>query len=122
MTHRARPRVHLLTGGPAWEDRKKKGNEPLKLNKRQKAAKRKLIGRMADLKAAVTRRDWPAARAARSAAWDEIDALVPDLTRNERQALWQYKILIRAGEDQARRGRMRTNPQTRRDQGEGDGR
>jgi hypothetical protein len=105
VTHRARPRARLLTGGPDWETRQAQKNSPPALTKRQKAAKKNLNRHMADLKAAVSRRDWPAARAARSAAWDEIGRLADNLTREERQALWKYKLLIRSGEEQARRRR-----------------
>ena len=103
MTHRPRPRVHLLTGGPAWEERRAKGNSTPQLSKKQKAAKRKLSTHMAELKAAVSRRDWPAARAARAAAWNEVNQLADHLTRDERQLLYKYKLLLRAGEEQARR-------------------
>ncbi|MFC9757143.1 hypothetical protein [Streptomyces sp. NPDC056921] len=58
---------------------------------------------MAELDAAVKRSDWRAARAARSAAWDEIGRLSDDLTREERKRLWEHEQRILAGEAQARR-------------------
>ncbi|MFD7441006.1 hypothetical protein [Streptomyces sp. NPDC059909] len=78
-----------------------------KLTKRQKAAKKKLNEHMTDLKAAISRRDWSRARAARAAAWDEVGRLADHLTRDERRALWKYKLLLKAGEEQARQARRR---------------
>lgn len=112
MTHRARPRVHLLTGGPAWEERGALGKPgraggPSGFTKRQKAARKPLNRAMNQLAAAVNRRDWRAARTARAAAWDEVDKLNPDLTREERKKLWEYKQRILAGETQDRRSPRR---------------
>ncbi|WP_225860916.1 hypothetical protein [Streptomyces triticiradicis] len=58
---------------------------------------------MNQLSQAVSRRDWRAARTARSAAWDEVNKLDHELTREERKKLWQYKQQIVAGEAQDRR-------------------
>lgn len=108
MTHRARPRVHFVTGGPTWDERHSapKG-QPRRTKKRftkkQKAARRQLVEVMDELGAAVRRRDWRAARAARSAAWVEVKGLADDLTRDERQELGKYKQQILAGEDRDRR-------------------
>lgn len=102
MTHRARPRVHLLTGGPAWEERRAKPKQT-GFTKKQKAARKPLNQAMNQLAAAANRRDWRAARIARAAAWDEVDKLNPDLTREERKKLWDYKHRILAGETQDRR-------------------
>ncbi|WAZ26224.1 hypothetical protein STRCI_007778 [Streptomyces cinnabarinus] len=101
MTNRARPRVHLLTGGPTWEVRKAMPDQP-GFTKRQKQARKPLLQAMRRLGEAVKRRDWRAARAARAAAWDEVDKLNPDLTREERQRLWKYKQQIAAGETRDR--------------------
>ncbi|MFD5812856.1 hypothetical protein [Streptomyces sp. NPDC127038] len=62
-----------------------------------------MTGLMAALDDAVKRRDWRAARAARAAAWDEVDRLADYLTRDERQRLWNYKRQIVVGEAQDRR-------------------
>ncbi|MFI8962035.1 hypothetical protein ACIGO8_07960 [Streptomyces sp. NPDC053493] len=56
------------------------------------------------LKAALARRDLLAARAARSAAWDEVAKLADNLTQLERRELWKCKILIRSIE-KARRNK-----------------
>lgn len=103
MTHRGRPRVHLLTGGPTWEVRRATPPTSAKFTKGQKAAREPLLKQMAELDAAVKRSDWRAARAARAAAWDEIGRLSDDLTREERKKLWEHKQRILAGEAQARR-------------------
>ncbi|MFD5875723.1 hypothetical protein [Streptomyces sp. NPDC060322] len=95
--------MHLLTGGPVWEQRKAKLQQQAKFTKRQKDARRPVLKLMRDLEAAVKKRDWRAARTARSAAWNEIGRLADDLTREERKKLWEYKHLITAGEDQDRR-------------------
>jgi hypothetical protein len=58
---------------------------------------------MAQLGEAVNRRDRCAARMARSEAWDEVNRLADDLTREERKKLWTYKQRILAGETQDRR-------------------
>lgn len=106
MTHRARPRVHLLTGGPAWEERRSSGKaKQAGFTKKQKAARKPLNRAMNQLAAAVNRRDWRAAREARAAAWEEVDKLNPDLTREERKKLWEYKQRILAGDAQNRRSR-----------------
>ncbi|MGW7366968.1 hypothetical protein ACWGI8_26930 [Streptomyces sp. NPDC054841] len=99
MTHRARPRARLLTGGPDWEARQAKQKQLPGLSRREKAAKRKLDEHMADLKAAISQRDWPAARAARNAAWNEVNQLAEHLTRSERPKLGKYKRLLLAGEE-----------------------
>ncbi|CCK25015.1 hypothetical protein BN159_0636 [Streptomyces davaonensis JCM 4913] len=101
MTNRARPRVHLLTGGPAWEVRRAMPEQP-GFSKRQKEARKPLLQAMSQLSEAVKRRNWRAARAARAAAWDEVDKLIPDLTREERKMLWKYKQQIAAGESRDR--------------------
>ncbi|GAA1888558.1 hypothetical protein GCM10009837_08030 [Streptomyces durmitorensis] len=107
MTHRARPRVHFVTGGPTWDERHSQSrgqarNSPRHFTKKQKAARKPLNKAMNQLGEAVSRRDWRAARIARSAAWDEVNALNPDLTWEERQKLWQYKQRILAGETKGR--------------------
>ncbi|MFF3896417.1 hypothetical protein ACFYY3_25230 [Streptomyces sp. NPDC001812] len=101
MTHRARPRVHLLTGGPAWEERRAKPQQS-KFTKKQKLAREPLNKAMNQLSEAVARQDWRAARTARSAAWDEVNKLVDELTREERKKLWEYKQRILAGEARKR--------------------
>ena len=78
MTHRARPRVHLLTGGPSPEERRAlaaqgRGGRPASFTKRQKQARKPLLRSMNELSEAVKRGDWHAARIARAAAWDEVD-------------------------------------------------
>ncbi|MFD7609735.1 hypothetical protein [Streptomyces sp. NPDC059828] len=110
MTHRARPRARLLTGGPDWEARQAKAKQPPGLSRREKAAKQKLDQYMADLKAAISRHDWPVARGVRAAAWGEVNKLAEHLTRDERQKLGKYKLLLLAGEEQARRNRRREAP------------
>ncbi|MBC2907334.1 hypothetical protein [Streptomyces cupreus] len=118
MTHRGRPRVHLLTGGPAWEERRaapKPGysKAPYRgFSKNQRKARKPLNAIMAQLAEAMKQRDWRAARIARSAAWDEVNKLDEDLTRQERKKLWQYKQSLLAGEAQDRRRdvRRRTLP------------
>ncbi|MFI9618178.1 hypothetical protein ACIG8S_04590 [[Kitasatospora] papulosa] len=97
--------MHLLTGGPAWEQRKVKLPQQAKFTKRQKEARKPVLKLMRELEAALKKRDWRAARAARSAAWDEVGRLADDLTREERKKLWECKHLITAGEDQDRRRR-----------------
>ncbi|MCX4849869.1 hypothetical protein [Streptomyces sp. NBC_00893] len=105
MTHRARPRVHLLTGAPVWEVRRAKAAQAVKFTKRQKAARKPLLKLMADLQAAVRGGDWRTARTLRSAAWDAVGQLADDLTREERKKLWEHKLQILAGEDRARRAK-----------------
>lgn len=107
MTNRGRPRVHLLTGGPAWEERR---NRPKAtgFTKRQKLARKPLLQALAQLDEAVRLRDWRRARLARAAAWTEVEKLADDLTREERKRLWKYKHQILAGEAQDRRRRERT--------------
>ncbi|MFE4214200.1 hypothetical protein [Streptomyces sp. NPDC056844] len=102
MARSSRPRVHLLTGGPAWEERRAAPKQ-VGFTKKQKAARKPLNKLMAELGAAVNRQDWRAARAARSAAWDEVNKLADNLTREEREKLWKYKHRILAGEAQDRR-------------------
>lgn len=97
MARNSRPRVHLLTGGPAWEERRAAPKQ-VGFTKGQKAARKPLNKLMAELDAAVNRQDWRAARATRSAAWDEVNKLADDLTREERQKLWKCKHRILAGE------------------------
>ncbi|MFJ9101268.1 hypothetical protein ACIRJM_22705 [Streptomyces sp. NPDC102405] len=58
---------------------------------------------MKQLALAVKRGDWRAARRARAAAWDEVKKLHPELTRDERRQLGEYKERIRAGEAHDRR-------------------
>ncbi|WP_222109269.1 hypothetical protein [Streptomyces cupreus] len=70
--------------------------------KSQKAARKQLTELMAQLEAAVQRRDWPAARTARSAAWDEVNRLADNLTHEERKKLWTHKQRILTGEAQDR--------------------
>lgn len=106
MTHRGRPRVHLLTGGPAWEERRatsKARSAPARYTKKQRQARKPLLAAMGQLSEAVKRGDWRAARRARAAAWDEVDKLNPELTREERKQLWDYKQRILAGEARRRR-------------------
>lgn len=64
----------------------------------QQAARVPLRTVMGQLDAAVARRDWRAARAARSAAWAEVDKLVDHLTREERRELGEYGRRIVRGE------------------------
>lgn len=42
MTHRSRPRVHLLTGGPDWEQRQT-AVKSVPFTKRQKEARKPLL-------------------------------------------------------------------------------
>ncbi|PPS85385.1 hypothetical protein [Streptomyces sp. MH60] len=104
MTHRSRPRVHLLTGGPDWEQRRATV-KPVPFSRRQKEARKPLLALMQDLCAAIERGDWASARAARSAAWGEVNRLADNLTTEERKQLWRDKRRIVAGEarDRARR-------------------
>ncbi|MEU3556385.1 hypothetical protein [Streptomyces fragilis] len=104
MTHRSRPRVHLLTGGPNWEQRQAPAKS-VPFSRRQREARKPLLRLMEDLREAVERGDWASARAARSAAWGEVNRLADNLTTEERKQLWQYKRRIVAGEvrDRARR-------------------
>ncbi|MGW3800110.1 hypothetical protein [Streptomyces clavifer] len=102
MARSSRPRVHLLTGGPTWEERRAAPKQ-VGFTKKQKTARKPLNKLMTELGAAVNRRDWRAARAARSAAWDEVNKLADDLTREDREKLWKYKHRIVAGEAQERR-------------------
>ncbi|MEU9405125.1 hypothetical protein AB0E08_05360 [Streptomyces sp. NPDC048281] len=105
MTHRARPRVHLLAGGPAWEERRSSAKAAQAgFTKKQKATRKPLNQAMGQLAAAVNRGDWHAARIARAAAWDEVDKLNPDLTREERKKLWEYKQRILAADKRSPRG------------------
>ena len=101
--HRGRPRVRLTSGGPDWETRKAKTQQLRRLTKRQKVAKKPLNKQMAALRDALKRRDLPAVKASRSAAWDEVDKLAPELTREERRELWYCKFRIRAMVDRSRR-------------------
>ncbi|MFE5096585.1 hypothetical protein ACFRCI_41315 [Streptomyces sp. NPDC056638] len=104
MVHRSRPRVHLLTGGPDWEQRRATVKS-VPFTKRQKEARKPLLALMEELREAVERGDWASARAARSAAWGEVNRLADNLTTEERKQLWRYKRRIVAGEarDRARR-------------------
>lgn len=117
MTHRARPRVHLLTGGPAWEERRAQGTpgrgaRSAGFTKKQRQARKPLLNAMNQLGEAVKREDWRAARIARAAAWDEVDKLNPDLTHEERKKLWEYKQRILAGETRKRRPPRQRNSQS----------
>ncbi|WP_328875988.1 hypothetical protein OHT76_41195 [Streptomyces sp. NBC_00287] len=105
MAHRPRPRVHLVTGGPAWEERHAVPRQA-GFTRSQQAARKQLTQLMGQLEEAIRRRDWQAARTARSAAWDEVNRLADYLTREERTKLWTYKRLILNGEAQ---DRPRTN-------------
>lgn len=92
-----RRRAHLLTGlggGPAG---------PLRLSAEEKAGKQRLAEHLGSLKTALDRGDLPAARAARSAAWGEVDKLDPYITREERQELWKSKLVMRGIEGRPRR-------------------
>lgn len=102
MTSRGRPRVRLTTGGPAWEQRRAKQPQFPGFTKAQKEARRPLKRAMGELSRAIMREDWPAARAARAAAWDEVGKLHPDLTREDRKRLWEYKQSILASEARER--------------------
>ena len=104
MTHRSRPCVHLLTGGPDWEQRQATVKS-VSFSRRQREARKPLLVLMEELREAVERGDWASARAARSAAWGEVNRLADNLTTEERKHLWRYKRRIVAGEvrDHARR-------------------
>lgn len=111
MTHRGRPRVRFLTGGPTWDERQAKPKPgPPRFTKKQRAARKPLLVAMERLRDAVKARDWRAARTARASAWDEVDKLDPELTREERKKLWDYKQRILAGEARERREGKRPPP------------
>lgn len=104
MTHRQRPRVRFLTGGPTWDERQAKQKPgPLKFTKKERRARKPLLEAMDRLRDAVKARDWRAARAARTTAWDEVKKLDPELTREERKKLGEYKERIHLGEARERR-------------------
>lgn len=109
MTHRARPRVHLSSGGPMWEDRRKRVNHSLskgKLSKSERAALRKLDSDLVWLVQALRRRHLSEARRLRRSTWEQVEPLPPHVTRDQRRALWRHKLVLRALERQAhgRRG------------------
>lgn len=89
MTHTPRPRAHLLTGrggGSAQGPR---------MTREERAAKKRIADHLGSLEEALARDDLKAARAARTAAWDEVDKLDPYLTRQERHELWKFKLRMR---------------------------
>lgn len=106
MTHRARPRVQFVTGGPSPAERRSQGKrQPTsrkKLPKQQRAALAQLDASISSLKTALRQKQIPLARQLRSAAWEQADLLPPHLTWEQRQALFQCKQKLRALEQQAR--------------------
>jgi hypothetical protein len=65
------------------------------MTREERAAKERLANHLNALKAALDQDDLKAARAARSAAWNEVDKLDPYLTRQERDELWKCKLRMR---------------------------
>ncbi|APE23673.1 hypothetical protein vnz_23370 [Streptomyces venezuelae] len=98
MTHRGRPRVHLLTGGPAWEERRPAAppTPRKKLPKKQRSALKQLDASLLGLKVALRHRQLGLARQLRSAAWDQVDLLPAHLTYEQRRELFQAKLAIHA--------------------------
>ncbi|MFB8776662.1 hypothetical protein [Streptomyces broussonetiae] len=100
--NRGRSRAHLTSGGPTGEQRRAAAGRT-GYTRSQQAARAPLLKVMAQLAAAVDRRDWRAARTARSAAWAEADKLADYLTREELSKLGEYRRRILAGEARDRR-------------------
>ncbi|MFE6281413.1 hypothetical protein [Streptomyces sp. NPDC057877] len=100
---RGRSRAYLTSGGPTWAQRRAVDRQT-GFSRSQQAARAPLVAIMGQLAAAVERRDWRAARSARSAAWAEVDKLADYLTREERGQLGAYKRRILVGEARDRRG------------------
>ncbi|WP_432062137.1 hypothetical protein [Streptomyces sp. S1] len=98
MTHRGRPRVHLLTGGPAWEERRSAAQPTprKKLPRKQRDALKQLDASLLGLKAALRHRQLGLARRLRSAAWEQVDLLPAHLTHEQRRDLFRAKLAIQA--------------------------
>ncbi|MBC7273359.1 MAG: hypothetical protein H5T76_32480 [Streptomyces sp.] len=97
--NRGRSRTHLTSGGPTWEQRRAAAGRT-GFTRFQQAARTPLLKAMAQL---VPRRDWRAARTARSAARAEVGKLADYLTREERSWLGEYRRRSLAGEARDRR-------------------
>ncbi len=101
MPHRGRPRVHLLTGGPTWEERRAAAQPTPRKNKKklspkQRASLKQLDASLLGLQVALRHRQLDLALLLRSAAWDQVDFLPAYLTHGHRRMLFEAELAIRA--------------------------
>jgi hypothetical protein len=90
MTHRDRPRVHFVTGGPSPDERRARFalTPRKKLPKIQRDALNQIDASLKAIRVALRHEDLPLARELRRVAWKVVDTLPTHLTREQRRDLW----------------------------------
>ncbi|WP_405427940.1 hypothetical protein [Streptomyces erythrochromogenes] len=104
MTNRGRPRVHLFTGGPTWEERRslqqaktaQEQQRRKKLAKKHRAALQRLDASIQGLRVALRHKELELARSLRAVAWERVKQLPPELTGPQRKALFDCKLRMQA--------------------------
>ncbi|MER7507098.1 hypothetical protein ABTX82_01915 [Streptomyces lavendulae] len=86
--------MHLLTGGPTWEERASVQAAARKPSKKEKAALRQLDASVQGLRVALRHRQLNLARQLRTKAWEQVDLLPSHLTWEQRRVLFEAKQAI----------------------------